>query len=209
MGFGISVLGLPVSHTSRSVQEEIGSGQKAKARPRGAEPLELVIGGQYGGRKRQERNRRAAFLTGALDVGFQPEYPCSKLVVVAGLDAADDAVNVSGFRHSGAEADKTASTVVFRLAPAVADVGAPIHARPGVDRSGRRRWRVSRPPVHVRSLRGSRRQHDESGRSKEEFFHYESPVRCSVRQAAALTFPRQQLEPLNGGARITPTRVLF
>src|SRR5215475_1732135 len=128
MGFGISVLGLPVSHTSRSVQEEIGSGQKAKARPRGAEPLELVIGGQYGGRKRQERNRRSAFLTGALDVGFQPEHPRSKLIVVAGLDAADHAVDVLGLSHSGVEADKTTSTVVFRLAPAVADVDAPIHA---------------------------------------------------------------------------------
>src|SRR5262245_24271167 len=42
---GESVLGLPVSHTSRSVQEEVGGGQKAKARPRGAEPLELMIGG--------------------------------------------------------------------------------------------------------------------------------------------------------------------
>src|SRR6516162_7979189 len=68
---GVSVLGLPVSHTSRSVQEEIGSGQKAKARPRGAEPLELVIGGQRGGRKCQDWKRRAAFLTGGLDVGFQ------------------------------------------------------------------------------------------------------------------------------------------
>src|SRR5262249_30504879 len=92
--------------------------------------------------------------------------------------------------------DKATGTVVSRFAPAVADVGAPVHAGPGVDRSGRRRWRVSRPRVHVRSLRGSRRQHNESGRSKEEFFHHESPVRCSVRQAAALTFPRQQLEPL-------------
>src|SRR5262249_56833168 len=51
---GESVLGLPVSHTSRSVQEEVGGGQKAKARPRGAEPLELMIGGQRGGRKCQD-----------------------------------------------------------------------------------------------------------------------------------------------------------
>src|SRR5262249_8614445 len=81
----VSVLGLPVSDTSRSVQEEIGSGQKAKARPRGAEPLELVIGGQYGGRKRQECNRRAAFLTEGLNVAFQPPHPSSKLLFLPGF----------------------------------------------------------------------------------------------------------------------------
>src|SRR5215472_6655840 len=133
------------------------------------------------------------------DVGFQPEHPCSKLIVVAGLDTADDAVDVLRFLHVDAEADKATGTVVFRFAPAVADVGAPVHAGPGVDRSGRRRWRASRPRVHVRSLRGSRRQHNESGRSKEEFFHYESPVRCSVRQAAALAFPRVSFFSLTAG----------
>src|SRR5262249_17027315 len=95
---GVSVLGLPVSHTSRSVQQEIGSGQKAKTRPRGPEPLELVISGQRGGRKCQDWKRRTAFLTGGLNVGFQPEYPCSKLIIVAGLDAANDAVD--GMGHS-------------------------------------------------------------------------------------------------------------
>src|SRR6516225_9201602 len=125
---GVSVLGLPVSHTSRSVHEEIGSGQKAKARPRGPEPVELVISGQDGARKSQDWKRRAAFLTGGLNVGFQPEYPCSKLIIVAGLDAANDAVDILGFLHIDAEADNTSSVVVSRLAPAVADVPAPIDA---------------------------------------------------------------------------------
>src|SRR6516164_4293217 len=89
-----------------------------------------------------------------------------------------------------------AGVVVFRLAPAVADVPAPIDAGPAIDGRGRRRRRVSRPRVHVRGPRGSRRQHNESGRSKEEFFHLESPIRCSVRQAAALTFPGNNLIPL-------------
>ena len=57
----------------------------------------------------------------------------------------------------------------------------------------RRRRRVSRPRVHVRGPGGSRRQHNESGRSKEELLHHKSPVFGSV--AAALTFPRQRLEP--------------
>src|SRR5262249_57490928 len=91
---------------SRSVQEEVGGGQKAKARPRGAEPLELMIGGQRGGRKCQDWKCRAAFLTGGLDVGFQPEHPCSKLIVVAGLDAADDSVDVLRFLHVDAVSDK-------------------------------------------------------------------------------------------------------
>src|SRR5262249_54886664 len=145
---GVSVLGLPVSHTSRSVQQEIGGGQKAKARPRGPEPLELVISGQRGGRKCQDWKRRAAFLTGGLNVGFQPEYPCSKLIIVAGLDAANDAVDVLGFLHIDAEADNTSSVVVFRLTPAVADVPAPIDAGPAIDGRRRRSRRVSRPRVH-------------------------------------------------------------
>src|SRR6516162_7789282 len=198
---GVSVLGLPVSHTSRSGQQEIGSGQKAKTRPRGPEPLELVISGQRGGRKCQDWKRRTAFLTGGLNVGFQPEYPCSKLIIVAGLDAANDAVDVLGFLHIDAEADNTSSVVVSRLAPAIADVPTPIDAGPAIDGRGRRRRRVSRPRVHVRGPRGRGRQHNESGRSKEEFFHLESPIRCSVRQAAALTFPRQQLEPLTPAKR--------
>src|SRR5262249_52012047 len=133
------------------------------------------ISGQRGGRKCQDWKRRAAFLTGGLNVGFQPEYPCSKLIIVAGLDAANDAVDVLGFLHIDAEADNTSSVVVFRLAPAVSDVPAPIDAGPAIDGRGRRRRRVSRPRVHVRGPRGSRRQHNESGRSKEEFFSSRIP----------------------------------
>src|SRR5262245_39830478 len=148
---GVSVLGLPVSHTSRSVQQEIGSGQKAKTRPRRPE----------GGRKCQDWKRRAAFLTGGLNVGFQPEYPCSKLIIVAGLDAANDAVDVLGFLHIDAEADNTSSVVVSRLAPAIADVPTPLDAGPAIDGRRRRRRRVSRPRVHVRGPRGRGRQHNE------------------------------------------------
>jgi hypothetical protein len=62
------------------------------------------------------------------------------LIVVAGLDAADDAVDVLGFGHSDAEIAQTA--VVSRLAPAVADVPTSVDAGPAVD--GRRRWRIGR-----------------------------------------------------------------
>src|SRR5262249_4962021 len=127
---GVIVLGLPVSHTRRSVQQEIGRGQKAKARPRSAEPLELVIGGQSARRKCRDWKLRATFLTGGLDVGFQSKHPCSKLIVVPGLDAADGAVDFLGLPHIDAEADKTAGTIAFRLAPAVADVAAEVEAGP-------------------------------------------------------------------------------
>ena len=104
----------------------------------------FMIGGQRGGRKCQGRKRRAAFLTGSLDVGFQSEHPCSKLIVVPGLGAADDAVDLLGFPHIDAETDKTAGTIAFRLAPAVADVAAKVEAGPAIDRHGRRR-RIDRP----------------------------------------------------------------
>src|SRR6516225_4004996 len=107
---------------------------------------------------------------------FQPEHPRSKLIVVPGLDAADDAVDLLGFRHIDAEADKTAGTIAFRLAPAVADVAAEVEAGPAIDGQRRRRRRVSRPRVHVRGSGGSRRQHNQSGRSKEEFLQHKSPV---------------------------------
>src|SRR5262249_60583577 len=140
---GLFFFGLPETPPRRSVQQEVGSGQKAKARPRSAEPLELVIGGQRARRKCQNWKRRAAFLTGGLDVGFQPEHPGSKLIVVPGLDAADDAVHLLGFRHIDAEADKTAGTIAFRLALAVADVAAEVEAGPAIHGQRRRAQRVS------------------------------------------------------------------
>src|SRR5262249_18780069 len=156
-----------------------------------------------------ERNRRAAFLTGSLNVGFQPEYPCSKLIVVAGLDAADHAVDVLGFSHGGVEADKTTGTVVFRLAPAVADVGAPIHARPGVDRSGRGRRRVSRPRVHVCGPCGSRRQHNESSRSKKRASSSRIPRPMFGSASSCLNVSPAATRTPYADVRITPARVLF
>ena len=102
--------------------------------------------------------------------------PTTHVPIVPGLDAADDAVDLLGFRHIDAEADKTAGTIAFRLAPAVADVAAEVEAGPAIDGQRRRRRRVSRPRVHVRGPGGSRRQHNQSGRSKEEFLHHKSPV---------------------------------
>src|SRR6266540_3830642 len=177
-GGGIAVLDLPKSDATRSVQQEIGSRQDAKTWARGTEPLELVVGGEGCGRKPQDLEGRATFLAGGLNIGFQPEDPCAELIVVAGLRAADDAVHVLGLGGSDAEASQSA--VVLRLAPAVADVAAPIDARPAVDGDGRRRC-IDRPRRHVRSPRGSRRKHNKSGRSKEEFFHRKSPFRSSTR----------------------------
>ena len=37
-----------------------------------------------------------AFLAGGLNIGFEAPYPVAKLVVVTGLDAADDAIDVPG-----------------------------------------------------------------------------------------------------------------
>src|SRR5262249_58183951 len=129
-----------------------------KARARSGESLELVIGGQRARRKCQDWKRRAAFLTGGLDVGFQSKHPRSKLIVVPGLDAADDAVDLLGLLHIDAEADKTAGTIVFRLAPAVADVAAEVEAGPAI--GGRRRGRRGRSPPrgHVRGSGGSGRR---------------------------------------------------
>src|SRR5262249_15500968 len=102
-----------------------------------------------------------ALLPGGLNVGFETPHPCSELIIVAGLDAADGAIDVLGARQGP---DAGQSGVILRLAPTVADVGAPIHARPGVHgkRSGGRR-RVGWPRIHVRSLRRSRREHNKSG----------------------------------------------
>src|SRR5215472_10420200 len=105
-----------------------------------------------------------------------PNTHVPKLIVVPGLDAADDAVDLLGFLHIDAEADKTAGTIAFRLAPAVADVAAEVEAGPAIDGQRRRRRRISRARVHVRGSGGSRRQHNQSGRSKEEFLHQKSPV---------------------------------
>ena len=107
--------------------------------------------------------------------------------MIAELGASDGAIKVRGARE---RADAGQGRVELRLAPAVADVGAPIQARPGVEGSGRRRRRVSRswPRVHVRSPRRSPREHNKSGRSKEKLFHRStSASRCSH-------LPRQQLE---------------
>ena len=68
--------------------------------------------------------------------------PTTHVPIVPGLDAADDAVHVLGFLHIDAEADKTTGTIVFRLAPAVADVAAKVDAGPAIDGQGR--WRIGR-----------------------------------------------------------------
>src|SRR5439155_19605565 len=101
----------------------------------------------------------AAALAGCLNVGLEAEHTGPELIIIAELGASEGAIKVRGARE---RADAGQGRVELRLAPAVADVGAPIQARPGVEGSGRRRRRVIRswPRVHVRSPRRSPREHN-------------------------------------------------
>src|SRR5215475_2301740 len=73
---GIGVLGLAVGHATRPVQQEVRSRQEAEARPRGAEPLELMIGGDRGAN--EDRNDRAALLAGGLQVTLESPTPTNR-----------------------------------------------------------------------------------------------------------------------------------
>src|SRR5437762_14057717 len=115
---GKGVLDLAIGHAGRSVQQEIGRRQEAEARPGGAEPLELMVGRER--RAGNNRNDRAAFLTGGLNVGFKAPHPRAELIVVTGLDAPDHAIEVLGFPGSDTQAEQRA--VILRLTPAVANV---------------------------------------------------------------------------------------
>jgi hypothetical protein len=50
---------------------------------------------------REDRNDRVALLTGGLNVSFKAPNSCAELIVVAGLDAPNHAVEVLGVRGSG------------------------------------------------------------------------------------------------------------
>jgi hypothetical protein len=58
-----------------------------------------VVGGHGSERKGADVEGRAALLTGGLNVGFEAPHPCSKLIIVAALKAADDAVSSYGYGY--------------------------------------------------------------------------------------------------------------
>src|SRR5262245_14020070 len=66
---------------------------------------------------------------------FKAPHPSSELVIVARLDAADDAIELLRLGYRSPEQ----RCGVSLFPPAVADVCAPIDARPGVYGQGRRR----------------------------------------------------------------------
>ena len=61
----------------------------------------------------------------------------AELIVVARLEAADDAVNLL---RSGERADLRQGSLRPGMAPAVADVHAPIETRPGMRRAAATAW---------------------------------------------------------------------
>src|SRR3954467_3246797 len=93
------ILDLTVGDTGRSVEQHVGRPQHAQTGARGAEPGELMIGGQRRDRKRGDLERRAALLARSLNVGFKAPDPLAELIVVARLEAADDAIDLLRFRE--------------------------------------------------------------------------------------------------------------
>src|SRR6516162_6671984 len=97
-----AVLDLAVRDTSRPIEQHVGAPQDTQPAARRAEPLNLVIG------RHRERNSdgaahntvegRTALLAGGLEVGFEAPHPGAELIVVAGLDTADHAVDVLRLR---------------------------------------------------------------------------------------------------------------
>src|SRR4029077_2430725 len=111
----------------------------AQAGTRGAEPWKLVVSAQEGsGNACGDLQDIATLLPRSLNVGFKAPDPLAKLIVVARLEAADHPVDIAGCRRGAEHArSNLQSHIVLRLAPAIADVHAPIEACPGVDRG---RW---------------------------------------------------------------------
>src|ERR1700704_154836 len=171
-GDGGGVLDLTVGDTGRPVEQDVGRPQHAQAGARGAEPGELMVGGHSRDRKRRDLESRAALLARGLNVGFPAVDPLAQLIVVARLEAADDAIDLLRF---GERADPGQGDVVLGLAPAVADVHAPIETRPAIDGRGRRRRLIRRPQVSGSGR--AHRQNNESSRRKKQLLHNNSPVR--------------------------------
>src|SRR5262249_42494350 len=136
---------LTVGDACRTVDQDVRAPQETQPAARRAEPLELVVGrhryrngADDGGEGTSER--RTTFLAGALEIGFQAPYPGAELIVIARLDTADHAVDFLGRRYRcasyrcarqsryEAECAGVQGSVVPRITPAVADVGAPVHA---------------------------------------------------------------------------------
>src|SRR5262249_56702573 len=92
--------------------------------------------------------RRATVLAGALEIGFQAPYPGAELIVIARLNTADHAVDFLGpryrcascrlastnLRYEEAECAGVQGSVVPRITPAVADVGAAVPVGPDTGR---------------------------------------------------------------------------
>jgi hypothetical protein len=111
-----AILDLAIRNAERSVGQDIRTPQDAKAGPGGPKPVEFVVGGDRG--ERSDDEGRAALLAGGLNVGFKTPHPRAELVVVAGLKAADDAVDVLRPRY---RANAAHGEITLRLAPAVSD----------------------------------------------------------------------------------------
>src|SRR5262245_28209605 len=99
-----AVLDLTVGDTRRTIDQDVRAPQEAQPAARGAEPLELVVGRQRRGNgadagDEDTSQRRATLLAGTLEIGFPAPHPAAELIVVAGLDAADHAVDLLGFRY--------------------------------------------------------------------------------------------------------------
>src|SRR5262245_43179565 len=177
-GGGRAVADPTIRDAERAIEQEVGRRQEAGARARGTEPLELLAGGDRG-QGEHAREGGVAFLAGPLKVGLRPDHPVSELIVVAGLEADDRTVDVL---RAGDRADEDDAGIVFRRAPAVADIGAPIVPGPAEDRGGR--WRaVGRRQIG--GERAGRHQHQQAGGGEHRKFvrsHVESPDVKLVRE---------------------------
>jgi hypothetical protein len=86
-----------VGQTARRIEQHPLGRQEADPTPRGTEPVEPVIRGEQRRAQRTSGNGAdigAGSLVAALDIGFHAEQPRSTLPVVAGLAAADEAIDV-------------------------------------------------------------------------------------------------------------------
>src|SRR5262249_26366759 len=131
------VLDLTVGDASRTIDQDVRAPQETQPGARRAEPLELVVGrhryrnGADDGVVEGTSERRATCLAGELEIGFEAPTQGAELIVIAGLDTADHAVDFLGRRYRcasqsryEAEGAGVQGSVVPRITPAVADVGA-------------------------------------------------------------------------------------